>query len=48
MKKWKYMTCENLFESELDEYGANGWELVSVVSDGNDDLVFYFKREIKK
>ncbi|MGX9134068.1 hypothetical protein ACWV26_06760 [Rummeliibacillus sp. JY-2-4R] len=42
MKRWEYLTlsCNAIlleddqvsFESKMDEYGKNGWELVSVIT----------------
>ena len=33
-------------ETTLDELGAQGWELVSVRSDGSNTPIFYFKRPV--
>jgi hypothetical protein len=45
MKKFEYIIRENLYLRELNEYGANGWELVSIIWVSNETR-FYFKREI--
>ncbi|MFE3452071.1 hypothetical protein ACFXJ8_24435 [Nonomuraea sp. NPDC059194] len=49
MKKWEYLTAPVLIHSTkmiLDNFGADGWELVQIVPgpDGQ-GLVAYFKRE---
>lgn len=49
MKRFEYKTvCFNyLTDDDLDNYGKEGWELVSVVpSHDYEDSTFYFKREI--
>ncbi|GAA3313747.1 hypothetical protein GCM10020219_026520 [Nonomuraea dietziae] len=49
MKKWEYLTAPVLIHNTkmiLDNFGADGWELVQIVQgpDGQ-GLVAYFKRE---
>lgn len=41
MMKWQYAVTDK--EEQLDEWGADGWELVSVIPDNGRHL-FYFKR----
>lgn len=46
MQKWEYNVEENLSESDLDQLGEHGWELVAVTCNGNGTPeVFYLKRE---
>jgi hypothetical protein len=45
METWEYLVKENLDESDLDNVGEDGWELVAVTCNGNGTPeVFYFKR----
>lgn len=42
---WEYLVIkETLDSSELSELGAEGWELVAVVSPGHFVLHHFFKR----
>ncbi|AYJ47099.1 DUF4177 domain-containing protein [Rhodococcus sp. P1Y] len=46
---WEYFTAPVLIHATkqiLDNYGAEGWELVTIMSgpNGGDTLVAYFKR----
>ncbi|GII93686.1 hypothetical protein Ssi02_39170 [Sinosporangium siamense] len=49
MKKWEYLTAPLLIHNTkmiLDNFGADGWELVQVVQGAStEQLVAYFKRE---
>ncbi|MFI6481286.1 hypothetical protein ACIBH1_25375 [Nonomuraea sp. NPDC050663] len=49
MKKWEYSVAPVLLHREkmiLDNFGADGWELVQLVpGPSGDNLVAYFKRE---
>lgn len=49
MTKWEYLTAPLLVHNTkmiLDNFGADGWELVQVVPGPNpEQLVAYFKRE---
>ncbi len=47
MQKWEYHIVKAISESHLDEMGAMGWELVTVVHDPSNlsTLLFYFKRK---
>ncbi len=49
MQTWEYLTAPLLVHATkqiLDNFGADGWELVQVVPgpSGGDQLVAYFKR----
>ncbi len=45
---WEYrVVTETLDSSELSKLGADGWELVAVVSPGHFVLHYFFKREVK-
>lgn len=45
MQEWEYKIAESLDESDLNELGEDGWELVAVTSnDSGSPLYFYFKR----
>jgi len=47
MKKWEYKSCNCKFKG-LNEYGSDGWELVSVVYvQAFNEMRYYFKRELK-
>lgn len=49
MKKWEYLTAPVLVHNTkaiLDQFGAEGWELVQVVAGPNGDPVAYFKRPL--
>ncbi len=48
MQKWEYVTAltmRELNDKKLNEYGANGWELVCVVT-SSIAWSYYFKRRI--
>lgn len=51
MQKWEYATAPVLVHSTkaiLDNWGADGWELVQVVPGPNpENLVAYFKRPVQ-
>lgn len=51
MQKWEYeyRICNDINQvvERLNEMGANGWELVSSVDNGN-DYTFFFKRPIEE
>lgn len=45
--RWEYMTItKTLKNEELNALGAEGWELVAVVSPGHFVLHYFFKREL--
>ncbi len=49
MTKWEYMTAPVLIHATkqiLDNFGADGWELVQVVPGPTENLVAYFKRPL--
>jgi len=49
MKKFEYKIDTNLGENNLNDFGLEGWELVSVSkinTPHSEDTKFYFKREI--
>lgn len=53
MTKWEYLTAPLLIHNTkaiLDNFGADGWELVQVVPGPNnpEQLVAYFKRPVEK
>jgi len=44
--QWEYLVVERTLNSEdLGKLGAEGWELVAVVSPGHFVLHYFFKRE---
>ena len=45
MDKWEYQVLRNLSGDELDEYGMQGWELITVVR-VVENLGYYFKRRL--
>lgn len=51
MTRWEYATAPLLTHATkqiLDNWGADGWELVSVIpGPGADQLVAYFKRPLE-
>jgi len=42
--KWEYRSCLMDRDSDLSQYGSEGWECYSVVDAGADKATFYFKR----
>lgn len=45
---WEYLIIKETVDSaELSKLGAEGWELVAVVSPGHFVLHHFFKREIR-
>lgn len=50
MKQFEYkiVTLTKVCESELNELGAEGWELVSVTGNPAINAHYIFKREISK
>jgi hypothetical protein len=45
--KWEYMlVTETLKAEQLNGFGADGWELVTIVSPAHYVLHYVFKREI--
>jgi len=45
--QWEYLVVENTLDAgALGKLGADGWELVAVVSPGHFVLHYFFKREI--
>jgi hypothetical protein len=46
MKKFEYYWTGNFDIENLNEFGKEGWELISV-TDRLNVLLFFFKREIK-
>ncbi len=45
--KWEYLTVENTLNgSELNKLGAEGWELVTVVSPAHFVFHYFFRREV--
>ncbi|CAH1672850.1 MULTISPECIES: hypothetical protein [unclassified Chelatococcus] len=46
--KWDYLVVETtLGSAALGELGAEGWELVAVVSPAHFILHYFFKRELR-
>ncbi len=41
---WEYMTRTLAEHADISQYGADGWELVSVTSHGFNEATYYFKR----
>ncbi|KKL76125.1 hypothetical protein LCGC14_2048030 [marine sediment metagenome] len=54
MKKFEYMVLESFkHDQEINKYGDEGWELISVVKQiprtiTAERYLYYFKREIQK
>jgi hypothetical protein len=47
MTQWEYMVAPVLNHAAkqiLDNFGADGWELVTITDNGSGNLVAYFKR----
>lgn len=45
---WEYLNVEeSLRTADLNKYGAEGWELVAVVSPGHFVLHYFFKRQAR-
>ena len=49
MKKWEYKILEcHRTEDDLNMLGSDGWELVAVIPETDDNYIAYFlKREIQ-
>jgi hypothetical protein len=46
--RWEYLVVENTLDGDaLGKLGAEGWELVAVVSPGHFVLHYFFKREAR-
>lgn len=46
--QWEYLVVENTLDAgALGQLGADGWELVAVVSPGHFVLHYFFKRELR-
>ncbi|ADH89354.1 conserved hypothetical protein [Ancylobacter novellus DSM 506] len=46
--KWEYLVVETTLDSAaLGELGAEGWELVAVVSPAHFVLHYFFKRQLR-
>lgn len=46
--QWEYkLVTETLNADQLNEFGADGWELVMVVSPAHYVLHYFFKRELR-
>ena len=43
--RWEYLTLEQADTDRLNALGAEGWELVAVVSPGHFVLHYFFKRQ---
>lgn len=48
MKRWEYreLNMQGVAASDLNEYGADGWELVCVTPYPGEGVYAYFKREL--
>ena len=42
--KWEYKSVLLDRRADLNPFGADGWELVSVSGQGADQMMFYFRR----
>ena len=42
--KWEYRTVVASRNADLNQYGEQGWELVSAVPQPGDQAAYYFKR----
>lgn len=51
MVRWEYLTAPLLIHNTkaiLDNFGSDGWELVTVLAGANsENLVAYFKRSVR-
>ncbi|GAA3939370.1 DUF4177 domain-containing protein [Pseudoclavibacter caeni] len=50
MTRWQYLTAPLIIHNTqqiLDNFGADGWELVQVVPGPTGGLVAYFKRPVE-
>lgn len=45
--RWQYMSRLLPRTADLDEFGDEGWELVSVIAQPADQAVYYFRRRIR-
>lgn len=43
-QQWEYRSRLMDRETDLSQFGSEGWELASVTNAGADQAVFYFKR----
>lgn len=43
MKRWEYLKEKNLLLKDLDKFGNEGWELITIHQIGN-TVFYYFKR----
>jgi hypothetical protein len=46
MKRWEYLKRWDSNATELNRFGETGWELISVIMDKTNSLVYIFKREV--
>jgi hypothetical protein len=46
MKKWEYMWLWKATDGLINEFGAKGWELVSVVIGEDGEMQHWFKRPL--
>lgn len=42
--QWEYRSAIMDREADLSQFGAEGWELVSVTAEAGDRATYYFKR----
>ena len=48
MQQWEYLVRTRLTEAELDDYGADGWQLVSVIPETEyGGQLFYLMRPLE-
>ncbi len=48
MTKYEYLTAYCEYDSELNEFGRDGWELVSVITSQGDYGAVYYKCFFKR
>lgn len=46
MEKWEYIKQWDVTKEQLNTAGQNGWELVSVIYDQTNSLLYLFKKKI--
>ncbi len=50
MKNWEYLVVNNINDEKLNEFGVNGWELISIVYFPPMSCLplvkFYFKKQL--